>query len=149
MWCGSSSILHRMSSFFNENIDTSNYRRVPVMTLNSIWWWGSSSGVLRNVEYPFIAITPRSTLSRSGSTSQSPINWSNRTRARGITLNCIWRWGSSPGTLGDVKYPFIAITPRSTLTLSSSTCQSSMVKLNSNDLLDMKLFNCEHMNDWY
>ena len=35
----------------------------------TIWWWCSSnSGALRNEEYPFIAIAPRSTLSRSGST---------------------------------------------------------------------------------
>ena len=35
------------------------------MTLNCIWWWGSSSGNFRNEEYPFIAITPRSTRTRS------------------------------------------------------------------------------------
>ena len=31
------------------------------MALNCIWWWGSSSGALENVEYLFIANTPRST----------------------------------------------------------------------------------------
>ena len=35
----------------------------------TIWWWGSSNaGALGNAEYPFIAIAPRSTLARSGST---------------------------------------------------------------------------------
>ena len=35
----------------------------------TIWWWGSNNvGALGNAEYPFIAITPRSTLARSGST---------------------------------------------------------------------------------
>ena len=34
-----------------------------------IWWWGSSnSGALGNTEYPFIAITTRLTLARSGNT---------------------------------------------------------------------------------
>ena len=36
------------------------------MTLNFIWWWSSSSGALGKVEYSFMAITPRSTLNRSG-----------------------------------------------------------------------------------
>ena len=35
--------------------------------LNSIWWWISSSGDLLNVEFPFIDITPRSTLTWSNS----------------------------------------------------------------------------------
>ena len=48
------------------------------MTLNCIWWWGSNSWTLGNVEYLFkkiffLVITPRSTLTRSGSTYQSPI----------------------------------------------------------------------------
>ena len=30
-------------------------------TLNYIWWWDSCPEVLRNVEYPFVAIAPRST----------------------------------------------------------------------------------------
>ena len=52
---------------------------------------------------------------------------SNRTlhlgsRVLGMTLNCIWWRGTSYGTLGNVEYPFIAITPRSTLTRSGSTC---------------------------
>ena len=32
------------------------------MTLNCIWWFGSSSGALGSVEYIFISITPRPTL---------------------------------------------------------------------------------------
>ena len=39
-----------------------------------------------------------------------------------MTLNCIWWWGSSPGYLGNVKYPFIAITLRFNLTWNGSTC---------------------------
>ena len=35
----------------------------------TIWWWGSSNaGALGNVEHLFIAIAPRSTLARNGST---------------------------------------------------------------------------------
>ena len=52
---------------------------VPHMTLKCIQWWGSSPGVLRNVEYPFTVITPRSTLIRSGSTCLGQIYWLNRT----------------------------------------------------------------------
>ena len=40
--------------------------RVLCMILN--YMWSSSSGVLRSLEYSFIAITPRSTLTRSSST---------------------------------------------------------------------------------
>ena len=32
------------------------------MALNSIWWWGSNPGALKNMEYLFIVITPQSTL---------------------------------------------------------------------------------------
>ena len=35
------------------------------MTLNCVWWWGSSSRDLESVEYPFIAITPRSIVTQS------------------------------------------------------------------------------------
>ena len=42
--------------------------RVFSMTLSCIWWSNSSSKDLRNVEYSFTAITPRSTLTRSGRT---------------------------------------------------------------------------------
>ena len=38
------------------------------MTLKWIWWWGIGPGVLGNVEYTFIAITPRSTQLRRNST---------------------------------------------------------------------------------
>ena len=37
------------------------------MTKN-IWWWGSSFGDLRNVEYPFNTITPRPILTKSCNT---------------------------------------------------------------------------------
>ena len=48
------------------------------MTLNCIWYWGSYSGALGNVEYHFIAITPRSTLTRSGRTRSGLIYASNK-----------------------------------------------------------------------
>ena len=38
-----------------------------VMTLNCIWWWGSCSAALGNVEYPFIAIIFRYILAQSSS----------------------------------------------------------------------------------
>ena len=44
------------------------------------------------------------------------------TSVLGMTLNCIWWWGSITGDLGNVKYPLTAITPRSTFTSSCSTC---------------------------
>ena len=53
---------------------------------------------MESVEYTFIAITPRFTLSRSG-----------------MSLNCIWWWGSSSKDLGNIEHPFIAITPSSIL----------------------------------
>ena len=40
-----------------------------------------------------------------------------------MALNCIWLSGSSFGDLECVKYLFIVITPRSTLTFSGSTCK--------------------------
>ena len=36
--------------------------------------------------------------------------------------NCTWWWGSNSGNLGNEEYPFIAITLRSTLILTGSTC---------------------------
>ena len=41
---------------------------------------------------------------------------------QGITLSCIWGWVSSPRALGNVKYPFITITLRSTLVRIGCTC---------------------------
>ena len=40
---------------------------VRVMTQNNLIVRFNNAGALKNTEYPFIAITPRSTLSRSGS----------------------------------------------------------------------------------
>ena len=48
------------------------------MTLNCIWWWGSSSVVLLSVEHLFIGIIPRFTLTRSGSICLDPVYESNR-----------------------------------------------------------------------
>ena len=45
------------------------------MTLNYIWWWGSSSGDLESGEYPFIS---SSTLNWRDNTSYSPLNGSNK-----------------------------------------------------------------------
>ena len=39
-----------------------------------------------------------------------------------IWHSTIWCWGFSSGASGNVKYTFIAITPKSTLTPSGSTC---------------------------
>ena len=57
---------------------TPQKRGVLSMTLNCIWWWGSSFEDLERVKYRFIAITPRSTLIYSGSTCLGPIYDSNR-----------------------------------------------------------------------
>ena len=48
------------------------------MPLNYIWWWGSISGDLWSVEYPFIAITPRSTLTWIVNTCEGSIYESNQ-----------------------------------------------------------------------
>ena len=92
------------------------------MTLNCIWWWASYPEALENVEYPFISITPRPTLTQSGNTCLGPIYGSNRTSVQSMMLNNIWLWGSSPGSLVNMEYLFIAITPMSTLTQIATTC---------------------------
>ena len=54
---------------------------------------------------------------------RSPLQRNKISLKRGIlsmTLNCIWWWGSTSGNLESVKYPFITITSRFTLTQSSS-----------------------------
>ena len=43
-------------------------RGVQSITLNRIWWWGTSFEDLGSVKYLFMAITPRSTWNRSGDT---------------------------------------------------------------------------------
>ena len=47
-----------------ENTPPPSKRGVLGMTLNYIWW-GSSSGDMGSVEYPFITITSRSTPTQS------------------------------------------------------------------------------------
>ena len=47
---------------------------------------GSRTGTLGNKEYPFLAITPRSTLARSSCTGKVPMYGSNRTVRH---LNCV------------------------------------------------------------
>ena len=56
------------------------------MTLNNLMVRLSNAGALGNVEYPFIAITSRSTLARNVSTWKGPIYDSNRTVWH---LNCV------------------------------------------------------------
>ena len=54
------------------------------MTLNCIWTSFSSSGYLGSVEYSFIAITPRSTLTYSGSTIEGGV-WRSDTIVQSFT----------------------------------------------------------------
>ena len=49
------------------------WKDVQGMTLNFIWWWSFSSGFLLGIQYVFIAITPRSTPTHSGSICKGPI----------------------------------------------------------------------------
>ena len=88
--------------------------------------------------YNYIFNVPRQSLLKFKLFSfHSPVCWSfkigqlfhcreikspNTTSVLDVTLNCIWWWGSSHGTLGNVVNPFIAIMPRSTQTQSGSTC---------------------------
>ena len=48
------------------------------MTLNCIQWKGCSSGGLKSVEYTFMVITSKSSLSHSGCTRLGHIYWLNR-----------------------------------------------------------------------
>ena len=43
-----------------------------------------------------------------------------------MTLNSIHCWGSSSGDLVSVEYPFVDITPMTTLILSDCTCWNSI-----------------------
>ena len=69
--CCSHLLLNCQFSQLRENTPTAPLQRgnphltsVLDMTLNCIWWWSSIPGALGNVEYLFIAITPRYTLIR-------------------------------------------------------------------------------------
>ena len=53
------------------------------------WWWGTSSGALRKVQYLFIAFTPRSTLNRSDGTGLGPIYGSNRNIQSFRIFDCV------------------------------------------------------------
>ena len=60
--------------------------KCPIITLNCIWCWGSSPEALSNEEYLFIAITPGSTLTWSGSTWYGHIYGSTRSSE---PINCL------------------------------------------------------------
>ena len=55
-----------------------------------------------------------------------------------IALDWIWWWGSSPGVLGSVEYPFIAITPRPT-----ESRLIILVRVSSMDQINLKT-SCIH-----
>ena len=57
-------------------VDNPSHNECPDMTLNCMCF---NSGALRNVEYSFMAITPRSTLNRSGNICLGHIYGSKRT----------------------------------------------------------------------
>ena len=61
------------------------------MTLNCIWWWGSTSGTQRRLKYLFIAITPSSTLIRIRSICWGTIYKSNKSvyKTHKYTMNTI------------------------------------------------------------
>ena len=65
----------------------SDKRNVLNMTPKCIWWWGSSYGAQRKVKYPFIVITPRSTLSQIGSNCWGSIYGSNKSVGRLLISN--------------------------------------------------------------
>ena len=52
---------------------------VLVMAFNKLMVSSTDNGALGNAEYPFTAISPRSTLGQSDSTQKGLIYWSNTT----------------------------------------------------------------------
>ena len=48
------------------------------MSINYTWLWDTNSEALERIEYPFISITPRSTLTQIGSSCLDLTYWSNR-----------------------------------------------------------------------
>ena len=76
IWCG--------KEIDCKNPDVCIYSTSPPMSvldmiLNCIWCWGSNSGALGNIEYPFIVIIPKFILTQSGSTCLDPVYGSHRT----------------------------------------------------------------------
>ena len=102
------------------------------MMINCIWWWDSISGALGICSISSSPLLPGPLWPKklvvpvwvpfTGSTCLGPIFESNRTSMVSMTQNCIWWWGSSSGTLENMAYPFITITPNPTLTRIVSTC---------------------------
>ena len=76
---------------FRQRGKTPPPQQVTKLRHRTIWWWSfSNAGDLRNVEYSFIVIAPRSTLIRCSSTWYGPIYGSNRTKLCNYTkLNCL------------------------------------------------------------
>ena len=64
--------------------------RVSWVWHQTIWCWYASPGAWKNVKYHFIATTPRSTLTWSGSTYQGPIYGSKWTIWSFTILEPIW-----------------------------------------------------------
>ena len=84
------------------------------MTPSCIWWWGCRSGVRGNVKYPFVTLTPWSTLTWAVVLARVSSMLRSKTKRGflGITLNCMRWWDSGSGTQGNAEYPFITITPK-------------------------------------
>ena len=63
----------------------------------------------------------------------------------GMKWNCFWWWGTIPWTLGNAEYTFIAITPRSTVTQSCSTCEG-LIYTSNRPIWKLFVFD---RNTWY
>ena len=89
---------HQLDSEFEPSIDLSifdrgkefmNHKKVGIMDMILIWtWlWFSISEDIRSVKYPFITITPKSTLTWSGCICYGPIYESNRSVCKLFVFN--------------------------------------------------------------
>ena len=70
-----------------EKTSTKNGVQCLVSLLNCIWWIGSSSGIQKSVEYPFIFITSATTQTKSGSNCEGPIHGSNKSVSKLLNKN--------------------------------------------------------------
>ena len=71
------------------------------MIVNCIWWWGSSSGALVCVEYPFIAI-----IHKSDTTCYSPMYGSNGSVQKLLQLGLVGFSGISTIVGYSIPNPF-------------------------------------------